>query len=83
LVVVIQQAPEVLSDQVRFMPCGDLSSEYLPLAFRNGTCAGVYLVSIDADASRTSALEVPAPIDTGAIEALLAARPELRLHGFG
>jgi hypothetical protein len=42
---------------------------------------GVYLVSIDADVSRSTGLGVPAPIDPRAIEALLAARPELRLHG--
>jgi hypothetical protein len=42
---------------------------------------GVYLVSIDADPSRLGGLAASAPIDTGAIETLLAARPELRLHG--
>lgn len=41
---------------------------------------GIYLVSLDADASHDGGLETP-PICMDAINQLLATRPELRLHG--
>lgn len=42
---------------------------------------GVYLVSLDADPFRERGFEAAAPIEMDAINMLLAARPELRLHG--
>lgn len=42
---------------------------------------GIYLVSLDADPSQERGLEAAAPIGLDAINTLLAARPELRLHG--
>jgi hypothetical protein len=43
--------------------------------------AGVYLVSLHADPSNAHGFAAAAPIDIDAINALLTARPELRLHG--